>query len=131
MRERELIFLLSITRNFMASVRRGSLSLLVLRVGCVIVSCSYNYLNAYSCNYLSCIKLGCVFSIRKCTLGTHCCLSRRLKYIRITCPCNEHPLTPHFYIEKVGFTRVYIFFLIFAPKHRLWVLVRTASVRRF
>ena len=32
-------------------------------------------------------------------------------YIRITCPCNEHPLTPHFYIEKVGFTRVYIFFL--------------------
>ena len=31
--------------------------------------------------------------------------------IRITCPCNEHPLTPHFYIEKVGFTRVYIFFL--------------------
>ena len=31
------------------------------------------------------------------------------KLIRITCPCNEHPLTPHFYIEKVGFTRVYIF----------------------
>ena len=31
--------------------------------------------------------------------------------ISITCPCNEHPLTPHFYIEKVGFTRVYIFFL--------------------
>ena len=24
-----------------------------------------------------------------------------------------------------------IFFLIFAPKHRLWVLVRTASLRRF
>ena len=42
-RERELIFLLLITRNFMASVRRGSLSLLVLRVGCIIVSCSYNY----------------------------------------------------------------------------------------
>ena len=32
-------------------------------------------------------------------------------FIRITCPCNEHPLTPHFYIAKVGFTRVYIFFL--------------------
>ena len=42
-----------------------------------------------------------------------------------TCPCNEHPLTPHFYIVKLGFTGVY-FFLIFAPKHRLWVLVRTA-----
>ena len=32
-------------------------------------------------------------------------------FIMITCPCNEHPLTPHLYIEKVGFTRVYIFFL--------------------
>ena len=31
--------------------------------------------------------------------------------IRITCPCTEHPLTSHFYIEKVGFTRVYIFLL--------------------
>ena len=31
--------------------------------------------------------------------------------IMITSPCNEHPLTPHFYIEKVGFTRVYIIFL--------------------
>ena len=47
-----------------------------------------------------------------------------------TSPCNEYPLTPHFYIFELGFTRVYIF-LIFALKHRLWVLVRTASVRRF
>ena len=31
--------------------------------------------------------------------------------IRITCPCNEHPLIPPFYIQKVGLTRVYIFFL--------------------
>ena len=23
-----------------------------------------------------------------------------------TCPCNVHPLKPHFYIEKLGFTRV-------------------------
>ena len=28
-----------------------------------------------------------------------------------TCPCNEHPLTPHFYIVKLGCTEVYIFFL--------------------
>ena len=27
----------------------------------------------------------------------------------ITCPYNEKPLTPHFYIVKVGFTGVYIF----------------------
>ena len=39
-------------------------------------------------------------------IGSLCAL------ISITSPCNEHPLTPHFYIEKVGFTRVYIFFLI-------------------
>ena len=47
----------------------------------------------------------------------------RLYYIMITCPCNEHPpFTPHFYIGKLGFTRVNIFFLISALKHRLWVL---------
>ena len=37
----------------------------------------------------------------------------RLENIHITktCPCNEHPLTPHFYIVKLGFTGVYIIFL--------------------
>ena len=44
---------------------------------------------------------------------------------------NSDPLKPHFYIVKMGFTRVYIIFLISAQKHRLWVLVRTASERRF
>ena len=28
-----------------------------------------------------------------------------------TCPWNEYPLTPHFYIVKLGFTGVYIIFL--------------------
>ena len=32
-------------------------------------------------------------------------------HIRITCPCNVYPLTPHFYIVKLGFTGVYIIFL--------------------
>ena len=41
------------------------------------------------------------------------------------------PLKPHFYIVKLGFTGVYIIFLISAQKHRLWVFVRTASPRRF
>ena len=45
----------------------------------------------------------------------------------ITSPCNVYPLTPHFYIVKLGFTGVYI---IFALKHRLRVLIRTASLRR-
>ena len=44
---------------------------------------------------------------------------------------NFNPLKPHFYIVKLGFTWVYIIFLISAQRHRLWVLVRTASSRRF
>ena len=40
---------------------------------------------------------------------------------------NFDPHKPHFYIIKLGFTEVYIIFLISAQKHRLWVLVRTAS----
>ena len=28
----------------------------------------------------------------------------KISYIRITCPCNVYPLTPHFYIVKLGFT---------------------------
>ena len=31
-------------------------------------------------------------------------------FIRITCPCNVYPITPNFYIVKLGFTGVYIFF---------------------
>ena len=46
--------------------------------------------------------------------------SRKHAYIILT------PLNPHFYIVKLGFTGVYIIFLISAQKHRLWVLVRTA-----
>ena len=44
---------------------------------------------------------------------------------------NFDPLKPHFYIVKLGFTGVYIISLISVQKHRLWVLVRTASSRRF
>ena len=52
-------------------------------------------------------------------------------HITKTCLYNFDPLKPHFYIVKLGFTGVYIIFLISAQKHRLWVLVRTASSRRF
>ena len=41
------------------------------------------------------------------------------------------PLKPHFYTAKLGLTAVYIIFLISAQKHRLWVIVRTVSSRRF
>ena len=40
---------------------------------------------------------------------------------------NFDPLKSHFYIVKLGFTRVYIIFLLSALKYRLWILVRTAS----
>ena len=50
--------------------------------------------------------------------------------ITITCLYDFDPLKPHFYIVKLGFTRVYIIFLNSVQKHRLWVLVRTASPSR-
>ena len=56
-------------------------------------------------------------------LNTVCITKTRLYYF--------NPLKPHFYIVKLGFIGVYIIFLISAQKHRLLVLVRTASARRF
>ena len=44
---------------------------------------------------------------------------------------NFDPLKPHFYIVNLRFTGYTLFFLISAQKHRLWVLIRTASPRRF
>ena len=38
--------------------------------------------------------------------------------IRITCPCDVYPLTPHFYIVKLGFTG-YTLFSDFDLKHIL------------
>ena len=54
-----------------------------------------------------------------------------LLFITKTYLYNFDPLKPHFYLVKLGFTGVYIIYLISAQKHRLWVLVRTASTRRF
>ena len=51
-------------------------------------------------------------------------------HITKTCLNNFDPLKPHFYKVKLGFTGVYIISLISAQKHRLWVLVRTASAAR-
>ena len=41
------------------------------------------------------------------------------------------PSNPTFIYSKTGVFRGIPIFLIFAPKHRLWVLVRTTSVMRF
>ena len=37
--------------------------------------------------------------------------ARTVYNIRKTCPCNEYPLKPHFYIVKMGYAGVYLFFL--------------------
>ena len=37
--------------------------------------------------------------------------SSEKSYIRKTYPCNVYPLEPHFYIAKLGFAGVYLFFL--------------------
>ena len=50
-------------------------------------------------------------------------------FITKTSPCNEDLLTPHFYIVTIGVYRGIHYFLLFALKHRVWVLVRTASLR--
>ena len=34
------------------------------------------------------------------------------QHIRKICPCNIYPLKPHFYIVKLGFAGVYLFFLV-------------------
>ena len=52
-------------------------------------------------------------------------------YITKTRLYNFDPFKPHFYIVKLGCSGVYIIFLILLKKHRLWVLVRTASPRPF
>ena len=57
--------------------------------------------------------------------------TRTCRTITKTYLYNFDPLKPHFYIVKLGFPGIYIIFLISAQKHRLWVLVRTASTRRF
>ena len=46
--------------------------------------------------------------------------------IMVTCAYNLQPLSPlfHIVVVKLGFTYVYIIFLFFVLKHRLWVLVR-------
>ena len=63
--------------------------------------------------------------------GGFCVAQLEAPTVTRTCLYNFDPFKPHFYIVKLGFTGVHIIFLIFAQKHRLWVLVRTASPRRF
>ena len=82
------------------------------------------------------LEIGVVKAISKPILRTHknnCFKTLRFYikgHIRITCPCNKSPLNPTFYGEN-GVCMCMPIFLSFDPKHRLWVLVRTALLRRF
>ena len=69
---------------------------------------NFSFLFHFWMKYLSTNSIVPDETLQKATLQK---AASHLGLIRITCPCNEHRLTPHFYIEKVGFTRVYIFFL--------------------
>ena len=74
----------------------------------------------------------CSISIMLWARADTCNLTQRKKCtITKTCLYNFDHLKPHLHIVKLGFTGVYIIFLISAQKHRLWVFVRTASPRRF
>ena len=79
------------------------------------------YYHSLRCALLRLLHMGRVK--RNCVLPV-ACITKTYLY-------NFDPLKPHFYIVKLGFTGVYIIFLISAHRHRLWVLVRTASSRRF
>ena len=49
-----------------------------------------------------------------CPLAMYICLSCDfVACIRKTCSCNVYPLIPHFYIAKLGYAGVYLFFLFF------------------
>ena len=58
-------------------------------------------------------------------------VSKQLFVITKTYLYKFDPLKPHFYIVKLGFIGVHTIFLISAQNHRLWVLVRTTSTKRF
>ena len=58
------------------------------------------------------------------------CIVRMESYIMITHPCKLYPFRCQLNIVT-GVYRGIHYFLIFALKHRLWALVRTASFRQF
>ena len=54
---------------------------------------------------------------------------KRFQIIRKTCPCNEYPLKPHFYIVKTGVCRgISIFLILVQVKYRGHPLIPTSDV---
>ena len=92
-------------------------------------NCGKNVVANAGCARMQLLSVEATFANMMITTATFCgdkCKS--ISVIRKTCPCNKYPFKPQIYSVKMGFAGVYLFFLIFDPKHRLWVLVRTASL---
>ena len=94
----------------------------------------FTFITNYSCSLgkISILKEMCQpseqlihFSKRQKSTSAEKRAARKHAYIMLT------PLNPTFIKVKLGFTGVYIIVLIYAQKHRLWVLIRTASLRQF
>ena len=79
--------------------------------------------HSFSCKHMYYINQACYITLLMCIQQP---IFR--VFIMLTCLCDEDPLKPHFYIAKLGINRGIHYLLIFAPKHRLWVLVRTATI---
>ena len=79
----------------------------------------------------NCLCVCCAFALRRVQLS----ILENLVFLYIiqTSPCNEYPLTPHFYIVNLGFTGGIPYFLIFALNYRLLVgwLVLNVPVNNF
>ena len=52
-----------------------------------------------------------LFAVR--IIFTYLCFICKHFHIMKMYPCNEYPLISHFYIAKLGFTRAYLFYLMF------------------
>ena len=96
---------------------------------------SFGQLGLISDPYINSLQVFCENSDRLARMFRLICVftewTCQKVYTTKTCLYNFDPLKPHFHIVKSGFTWVYINFLISAQKHRFWLLVKTASLRRF
>ena len=84
--------------------------------GCIILLDYKTTLTAEvsSLNYNYNCKSNEIIDEFKCVFFNYFCVALVISqfcFIRITCPCNVYPLTPHFYIVKLGFTGVHFIFL--------------------
>ena len=109
----------SIKRNDCISQRRYLYGIAILdsKKSEVTVSgcaCRLDIIHVTKLSFLACLPVEHSQFVVRCQCEEH------TKYIRITCPFDLYPPTPHFYIVKLGFIGV-CFSLIFALKHRLWV----------